>query len=124
MHPGAVVTTPNATWMPEFPVATPGQVATRADGRWGPQEYTIWPQLYDPASPHHACIPVEGGRVRDVRAGRELFEPIDARLRAPDDACGVPDLGFLEPDFCNRLCAEVQRCINYWTSPLARDRMR
>ena len=23
--------------------------------------------------------------------------------------------GFLEPDFCNRLCTEVQRCINYWT---------
>ena len=54
-----VVTTPNASWMPEFPVATPGQIITRTDGRWGPQEYSLWPQLFSRDVSHHACIPVE-----------------------------------------------------------------
>lgn len=57
----AVVTTPNAKWMPEYPVATPGQVVTRTDGWWGPQEYSFWPQVYDTTVAHHTCIPVEDG---------------------------------------------------------------
>lgn len=112
----AVVTTPNAKWMPEFPVATPGQVATRTDGRWGPQEYSLWPQVFDSAVAHHACIPVEDGRVKGVRPGPELFRTVDERMWAPDEACGVPDLGFLDQEFRASLFAAVQRCVEAWTS--------
>ena len=112
----AVVTTPNAKWMPEFPVATPGQIATRTDGRWGPQEYSLWPQVFDPTVAHHACIPVEDGRVKGFCPPPELFKTIDERMWAPDKACGVPDLGFLDREFSSSLFAGVQRCIDYWTS--------
>ncbi|KAH9929428.1 uncharacterized protein B0H18DRAFT_873866 [Fomitopsis serialis] len=96
MREDAVVTTPNAAWMPEFPVAAPGLIGTRADGRWGPQEYSIWPQLYHPRVLHHACIPAKGGHVDILPITIEsLWEPLSSDDWASDAACGVPDLGFL-----------------------------
>lgn len=35
---------------------------------------------------------------------------------APDETCGVPDLGFLDQEFCARLFAAVQQCVEAWTS--------
>ncbi|KAI0734715.1 hypothetical protein C8Q72DRAFT_791953 [Fomitopsis betulina] len=117
----AVVTTPNAKWMPEYPVTMPGQVATRTDGRWGPQEYSFWPQVYDTAVAHHACIPVEDGRVKGVCPGPELFKAIDERMWAPDKTCGVLDLGFLDQEFRARLFAAVQQPRLGLSSYIARE---
>ena len=106
--------TPNASWMPEFPVATPGQIITRTDGRWGPQEYSLWPQLFSRDVSHHACIPVEEANLNGIRAIRELYEPIDERMWQADEACGVPDLGFLELEVCKKLFYAVDKCIGRW----------
>ncbi|KAH9932515.1 uncharacterized protein B0H18DRAFT_871109, partial [Fomitopsis serialis] len=98
MSDKAVVTTPNATWMPEFPVASPGEICTRVDGRWGPQEYSLWPQLYHKRVLHHACIPVQGGRLDGLNfLAEDLYDPVPWNEWKPCRECGVPDLGFLEP---------------------------
>ena len=96
MRDDAVVTTPNAKWMPEFPVASPGRICTRIDGRWGPQEYSLWPQLYHSRVLHHACIPTKGARIDCIDyMVDDLWDPVAENEWAPDSACGVPDLGFL-----------------------------
>ena len=116
MDPRAVVTTPNASWMPEYPVATPGQIITRADGRWGPQEYSLWPQLFSREVAHHACIPTKEANVTGVRALEELYKIIDKRMWHPDEACGVPDLGFLDNELRTWLFSAVYKCIDRWRS--------
>lgn len=96
MDKRAIVTTANTSWMPEFPVASSEQSCTRVDGRWGPQEYTIWPQLYHPRVVHHSCIPVKGDARPvlhfDALALWDTFTPDDWQW---DVNCGVPDLGLL-----------------------------
>ena len=112
MRDDAVVTTPNAHWMPEFPVASPGRICTRSDGRWGPQEYSLWPQLYHPRVVHHACIPVKGAKIDGIDyLLDDLWDPVSEDDWSPDPTCGVPDLGFL-----TRLCvasikASAQRVV-------------
>lgn len=96
MDKRAIVTTANAAWMPEFPVATSEQSGTRLDSRWGPQEYSVWPQLYHPRVVHHSCIPVKG----DARPvlhfdASALWDKITAEDWEWDANCGVPDLGLL-----------------------------
>ena len=102
--------------MPEYPVATPGQIITRADGRWGPQEYSLWPQLFSREVAHHACIPTKEANVTGVRALQELYEVIDERMWHPDEACGVPDLGFLDVEPRKRLFDAVDKCFDRWRS--------
>lgn len=102
--------------MPEFPVAAPGQIITRADGRWGPQEFSLWPQLFSREVAHHACIPTEEANVTGVRAIKELYETIDERMWHPDEACGVPDLGFLDVELRTRLFDAVDKCFDRWRS--------
>ena len=95
-----MVTMPNAHWMLEFPVASPGCICTHSNGCWGPQEYSLWPQLYHPRVVHHACIPVKGAKIDgiDYLLGN-LWDPVSEDDWSPDPTCGVPDLGFL-----TRLC--------------------
>lgn len=116
MHPRAIVTMPNATWMPEFPVATPGQIVTRMDGQWGPQEYSLWPQLFAREVIHHTCIPVESLNLPSFHAAPELYESIDLRQWAPDTACGVPELGFLDVEVQQHLFRAVNSCLEWWTA--------
>ncbi|KAH9927713.1 uncharacterized protein B0H18DRAFT_1210474 [Fomitopsis serialis] len=112
MDEHAVVTTANATWMPEFPVAMPGRICTRSDGRWGPQEYSLWPQMYHSRVLHHACIPVKDGDVEGFETNvRCMFDVVDPSCWAADTTCGVPDLGFLSPRYLNLLKSTAQRVI-------------
>lgn len=98
MDARAVVTTANATWMPEFPVATPGQICTRADGRWGPHEYSRWPQLYHSNVIHHSCIPQQDAQIDQLDFRALLFwKTLRPEDWAPNLACGVPDLGSVRP---------------------------
>ncbi|KAH9913612.1 uncharacterized protein B0H18DRAFT_887962 [Fomitopsis serialis] len=105
----AVVTTPNATWMPEFPVATPGRICTRVDGRWGPQEYSVWPQLYHSNVVHHACIPAKGTTFLGLSFDYNvIYDPVPDSEWEHDLACGVPDLGRLQPQFLALLKADAR----------------
>ncbi|TFY54297.1 hypothetical protein EVJ58_g8945 [Rhodofomes roseus] len=109
MSPRAVVTTANASWMPEFPVASPGQISTRTDGRWGPQEYSLWPQLYHPKVVHHACIPVKDATINTASYSfNVLYDPIPSHEWLEDASSGVPDLGFFASNYFITLKADVQ----------------
>ncbi|KAH9830169.1 uncharacterized protein C8Q71DRAFT_717264 [Rhodofomes roseus] len=110
MDEKAVVTTPNATWMPEFPVAAPGRISTREDGRWGPQEYTLWPQLYHRKVLHHACIPVQGQEIDGFNLDiDDLWDSVPWNGWAASSECGVPDLGFLDKPYLYILKATAGR---------------
>ena len=112
MSSRAVVTTANATWMPEFPVASPGQICTRVDGRWGPQEYSLWPQVYHPKVLHHACIPVKDAKIRGQGfVFKTLHDPIPPHEWEEDYNCGMPELGFLRPQFLESLKADADAVI-------------
>ncbi|KAH9936584.1 uncharacterized protein B0H18DRAFT_867928 [Fomitopsis serialis] len=112
MDERAVVTTANASWMPEFPVASPGRICTRADGRWGPQEYSLWPQMYHKNVLHHACIPAMGEYVEGFELNvKSMFDPVDPSRWAVDLTCGVPDLGLLDSTYLNELKRTAQRAI-------------
>ncbi|KAH9928326.1 uncharacterized protein B0H18DRAFT_874961 [Fomitopsis serialis] len=97
MNDKAVVTTPNATWLPEFPVASPGEICTRVDGRWGPQEYSLWPQLYHKRVLHHACIPVQGALIDGLKfQADDLYDHVAWNEWQVCKECGVPDLGYID----------------------------
>lgn len=53
-----VATTPNMTYVPEYPFIDSEGLYIREDGTWGPHEYTRWPQMYSSLNLHHFCIPV------------------------------------------------------------------
>ncbi|KAL6302303.1 hypothetical protein BKA93DRAFT_751361 [Sparassis latifolia] len=91
-----VITTPNATYIPEFPVIRDGQIVTRQDGRWGPQEYSRWPQMYDCKVIHHMCIPTLQSVVE--ADAMVLWDTIRVWEWEVDTTCGVPELGFLVED--------------------------
>lgn len=45
------------SWIPDFPDFEERGLYQRGDGHWGPQEYSIWPQIYCNEYVHHMCIP-------------------------------------------------------------------
>ena len=51
---GLVVTTPNCSFVPEYPLC---DVRLQSDGSWGPHDFAWWPQLDCVSVPHHSCIP-------------------------------------------------------------------
>ena len=52
-----IITSPNMNFIPEFPVIDRSGLFIRADGTWGPHDYTRWPQAYSSKNLHHICIP-------------------------------------------------------------------
>ncbi|KZS89186.1 hypothetical protein SISNIDRAFT_489404 [Sistotremastrum niveocremeum HHB9708] len=50
------ISTPNMPFVPE-PYAIAREVRLRADGRYGFDDYTRWPQRYHTETPHLTCIP-------------------------------------------------------------------
>ncbi|GBE89742.1 hypothetical protein SCP_1700670 [Sparassis crispa] len=91
-----VITTPNATYIPEFPVIHDGQIVTRQDGRWGPQEYSRWLQMYDRKVIHHMCIPTLQSVVE--ADAMVLWDKIRVWKWEVDTTCSMPELGFLVED--------------------------
>ena len=52
-----VLTSPNCTWIPEFPILESYGFVQFDDGLWGGQEYSRWPQFISRANIHHIAIP-------------------------------------------------------------------
>ncbi|KAL6298780.1 hypothetical protein BKA93DRAFT_830413 [Sparassis latifolia] len=96
LHEEGVITTLNATYIPEFPVIHDGQIVARQDGRWGPQEYSRWPQMYDRKVIHHMCIPTLQSVVE--ADAMVLWDKIRVWEWEVDTTCRVPELGFLVED--------------------------
>ncbi|PPQ71579.1 hypothetical protein CVT24_006434 [Panaeolus cyanescens] len=51
-----IYTTPNETFIP-LPLYGDREVYVRQDYRYGPDDHTLWPQIYTPLAPHLAAIP-------------------------------------------------------------------
>jgi len=100
LGPDGVVTTPNQDWIPEFPMVVDKFITTRADGKWGPHEYSQWPQVFHPHIPHHPFIPREPS---DKGPGHVMWTAIGVTDWEEDRLSGVPGLGFL----CDRLLGEL-----------------
>lgn len=52
-----MIASPNADWIPDYPIAGPDGIRVYDDGLLGGQEFTRWPQLHVPGNIHHALIP-------------------------------------------------------------------
>ncbi|KAH9885581.1 hypothetical protein C8Q73DRAFT_749167 [Cubamyces lactineus] len=96
------VTSPNATWIPQYP--------TYSDGRWGEREYSRWPQLLTPGMWHKACIP----RV-DSEEGRRLGAAVWRTLRPGDwevdHRAAMPGLGKIRGQLIDALEDAAQAAI-------------
>ncbi|KAL5532866.1 hypothetical protein ACEPAF_4640 [Sanghuangporus sanghuang] len=90
-----IVVTPNAEWIPEYPLLGEYGIVKHDDGFWGGHEYTLWPQFYCQNFSHHACIP----SIRDNHTGRSVernstkhwqihfYDPVQGKdfVTCPDD---------------------------------------
>ncbi|KAL5528004.1 hypothetical protein ACEPAF_7140 [Sanghuangporus sanghuang] len=63
-----IVVTPNAEWIPEYPLLGEYGIVKHDDGFWGGHEYTLWPQFYCQNFSHQACIP----SIRDNHTGHSV----------------------------------------------------
>ena len=54
-----VITSPNMTWIPEFPKIEEKGIYLQGDGFYGPQEFTRWPQIYTHSLCHYCAIPAK-----------------------------------------------------------------
>ncbi|KAI1788282.1 hypothetical protein LXA43DRAFT_974922 [Ganoderma leucocontextum] len=102
-----VVTTPNATWIPEFAVAH-SEIDTFADGRWGRHEYSRWPQQFARDVFHIHCIPT---KPRPKGPRKILWHTLSPADWKPDD-CGVPGLGFLDKQLQMELVNEANDTVS------------
>ncbi|GBE80380.1 hypothetical protein SCP_0300950 [Sparassis crispa] len=113
-----VIITPNASYIPKFPAVLNGQMATQHDGRWGPQEYLRWPQMFDQKVIHHMCIP---GMAAVLEAdAMVLWDKIRLWEWEVDSTCSVPDLGFLTEEKFNALAEAALRVMDNFTRQLGR----
>ncbi len=91
----SVFTSPNQTFVPQFAIAH-GEIVTYDDGRWGLHEYSRWPQVYDHAYVHVACIPRQGAPgAPDAAVVWRAWDRADWE----PDTCGVARLGMLNSKY-------------------------
>ncbi|KAH9936213.1 uncharacterized protein B0H18DRAFT_950582 [Fomitopsis serialis] len=95
-----IITTPFDKWVPEFPRIAGREVVTYQDGLWGPQEYTRWPQVFNEAVFHHACIPTPGS---PYAPSVQVYEGFGYRPWTESKSCGVHGFGFLNTDLVEEL---------------------
>lgn len=68
-----ILTTPNATWIPH-PYFLHRDVHLRQDGFLGHEDPVLWPQLYNAALPHLACISLKHSTDADALFFRERID--------------------------------------------------
>ncbi len=103
----SVFTSPNQLFVPQFAIAH-SEILTYDDGRWALHEYSRWPQEYDRANVHVACIPRKGapGSPEAAIVWR-VWERPDWEL----DTCGVARLGMLKSHLLVELELAAERAI-------------
>ncbi len=95
----SIFTTPNQLHIPQFAIAH-NEITTYNDGRWGLHEYSRWPQEYDRAYIHVACIPRKGARCAPAsEVVWRTWQMDDWEI----DACGVARLGMLKRSLVHEL---------------------
>ena len=80
----SVITSLNATWMPELAVAY-SEITTFMDSRWGRHEYSHWPQQFTHEGFHIYCIPA----APRVNGPREILWQTFSLQDWESDNCGT-----------------------------------
>ncbi|KAH9835530.1 uncharacterized protein C8Q71DRAFT_709339 [Rhodofomes roseus] len=110
-----IITSPTESWIPEFPIITNREITTYADGLWGPQEYTRWPQIFSESIFHHACIPLKGSPdapADSVYDGFGSFFFTDTALNFDDIYdCETPGFGRMDTKVLTELKAQAELAI-------------
>ncbi|TFK80101.1 hypothetical protein K466DRAFT_638308 [Polyporus arcularius HHB13444] len=104
----SVFTSPNQLFVPQFAIAH-NEIMTYDDGRWGLHEYSRWPQEYDPACVHVACIPRQGAPGSPEAA---VVWRVWERSDWESDTCGVARIGMLNSQLHLELELAAERAIN------------
>ncbi len=103
----SIFTSPNQQWVPDFAIAH-SEITTYSDGRWGAHEYSRWPQVYDHAHRHVACIP-RPGSVHAPKA--EILWRVWERGDWRTKDCGVARYGQLFANHVHELSAAAEAAI-------------
>ena len=103
-----VITSPTESWVPEFPIIAHREITTYADGWWGPQEYTRWPQMFNESVFHHVCIPLKGSYSAPSNSVYEAF-PSDFFVESTGETyeCETPGFGRMKEDMLKELQGQV-----------------
>ncbi|KAH9829316.1 uncharacterized protein C8Q71DRAFT_718459 [Rhodofomes roseus] len=116
-----VFTTPTENHIPEFPRIHGQEIVTYEDGLWGPQEYTRWPQMYNEACIHHACIPRYGS---DDSPGIQVYEGFGFQPWEESPTHPVTGFGFLKKMILDELSTTATRVIRRFEQALYDARAR
>lgn len=54
-----IISSPNMSYIPEFPEIEEAGIYLRGDGFYGPQEFTRWPQIFTQSLSHYSAIPAK-----------------------------------------------------------------
>ncbi len=104
----SVFTSPNQRFVPQFAIAH-SEIMTYDDGRWGLHEYSLWPQQYDPAWVHVACIPRQGASgAPEASVVWRVWERSDWET----ETCGVARLGMLKSQYLCELESAAKHAID------------
>lgn len=90
-----VYTTPNETYIP-CPVLGFRRVAVREDYRYGPDDYTLWPQPYSDTFPHLGAIPRQPDDPSDPLQAM-WYNPLDSDFKPTNHGGIAVGLGKLDP---------------------------
>ena len=67
------MSSPNMSYVPEFPGFEDSGIFLRGDGFYGPQEFSHWPQLYSQSLCHYSAIPSKPTVITDKFWNSILF---------------------------------------------------
>ena len=70
---GIIMSSPNMSYVPEFPGFEDSGIFLRGDGFYGPQEFSCWPQLYSQSLCHYSAIPSKPTVITDKFWNSILF---------------------------------------------------
>ncbi|TDL14303.1 hypothetical protein BD410DRAFT_734293, partial [Rickenella mellea] len=109
-----VITSPNMTFIPQFPEIDDQGIYLRADGSWGPQEFSRWPQLDTTEICHHNAIPCQPLSETELFASSVLWRTFSREdwIKLPDIEASMFGVGLLRSDLHSLLVQEAELLIN------------
>ena len=106
-------------WIPDFPEIDERGLFQRADGYWGPQEFSVWPQVHCSPVIHHMCIPrpptghhsLHEILEKDRVVWRDVFESDWVESGPSPFEVFAEPVGKLRAGFCNELSRDLELTI-------------
>ncbi|KAK7046956.1 hypothetical protein R3P38DRAFT_92560 [Favolaschia claudopus] len=100
--------TTHADYVPAPPTSRQHDLFLRADLRYGPDDFTRWPQQYSPEYCHLPCVRTKSGSPPELSILWDNPSPMDFVKRS-DEYTLTPNLGRLDDDFRTALEQVVEK---------------